>query len=298
MKIINFGSLNIDKVYAVDHIAAPGETVSATGLTLNAGGKGLNQSIAAARAGAQVLHAGAIGPDGAFLEQLLQDSGVDTSPLLHVEGESGHAVIQVDAAGQNSIVVYGGANHALTEDYVRQVLDRAESGDMVLLQNEINADVVEPILRAALLKGLTVCFNPSPIPTQALPYNLVDIFLVNETEAAALADLPAGSEPETLLDNLGWAYPRSTIVLTLGEKGVLCRANGGNNVQKAFPVSAVDTTAAGDTFTGYFLAGLCQGKDLGVCLKEAAAAAALAVSRPGAAPSIPTREEVEEFLKK
>lgn len=296
MKIINFGSLNIDKVYAVDHIAAPGETVSATGLTLNAGGKGLNQSIAAARAGAQVLHAGAIGPDGAFLEQLLQDNGVDTSPLLHVEGESGHAVIQVDAAGQNSIVVYGGANHALTEDYVHQVLDKAQPGDIVLLQNEIN--VVEPVLRTALLKGLTVCFNPSPIPTEPLPYNLVDIFLVNETEAAALAELPVGSEPETLLDNLGWAYPRSTIVLTLGEKGVLCRSDGGNNVQKAFPVSAVDTTAAGDTFTGYFLAGLCQGKDLTLCLKEAAAASALAVSRPGAAPSIPTREEVEEFLKK
>lgn len=296
MKIINFGSLNIDKVYAVDHIAAPGETVSATGLTLNAGGKGLNQSIAAARAGAQVLHAGAIGPDGAFLEQLLQDNGVDTSPLLHVEGESGHAVIQVDAAGQNSIVVFGGTNHALTEDYVHQVLDQAQPGDIVLLQNEIN--VVEPVLRTALLKGLTVCFNPSPIPTQPLPYNLVDIFLVNETEAAALAELPVGSEPETLLDNLGWAYPRSTIVLTLGEKGVLCRSDGGNNVQKAFPVSAVDTTAAGDTFTGYFLAGLCQGKDLTLCLKEAAAAAALAVSRPGAAPSIPAREEVEEFLKK
>lgn len=296
MKIINFGSLNIDKVYAVDHIAAPGETVSATGLTLNAGGKGLNQSIAAARAGAQVLHAGAIGPDGAFLEQLLKDNGVDTSPLLHVEGESGHAVIQVDAAGQNSIVVFGGANHALTEDYVHQVLDQAQPGDIVLLQNEIN--VVEPVLRTALLKGLTVCFNPSPIPTEPLPYNLVDIFLVNETEAAALADLPAGSEPEAILDNLGWAYPRSTIVLTLGEKGVLCRSDGGNNVQKAFPVSAVDTTAAGDTFTGYFLAGLCQGKDLTLCLKEAAAAAALAVSRPGAAPSIPAREEVEEFLKK
>ena len=296
MKIINFGSLNIDKVYAVDHIAAPGETVSATGLTLNAGGKGLNQSIAAARAGAQVLHAGAIGPDGAFLEQLLQDNGVDTSPLLHVEGESGHAVIQVDAAGQNSIVVFGGANHALTEDYVHQVLNQAQPGDIVLLQNEIN--VVEPVLRTALLKGLTVCFNPSPIPTEPLPYNLVDIFLVNETEAAALADLPAGSEPETILDNLGWAYPRSTIVLTLGEKGVLCRSDGGNNGQKASPVSAVDTTAAGDTFTGYFLAGLCQGKDLTLCLKEAAAAAALAVSRPGAAPSIPAREEVEEFLKK
>lgn len=296
MKIINFGSLNIDKVYAVDHIAAPGETVSATGLTLNAGGKGLNQSIAAARAGAQVLHAGAIGPDGAFLEQLLKDNGVDTSPLLHVEGESGHAVIQVDAAGQNSIVVFGGANHALTEDYVHQVLDQAQPGDIVLLQNEIN--VVEPVLRTALLKGLTVCFNPSPIPTEPLPYNLVDIFLVNETEAAALADLPAGSEPEAILDNLGWAYPRSTIVLTLGEKGVLCRSDGGSNVQKAFPVSAVDTTAAGDTFTGYFLAGLCQGKDLTLCLKEAAAAAALAVSRPGAAPSIPAREEVEEFLKK
>lgn len=296
MKIINFGSLNIDKVYAVDHIAAPGETVSAAGLTLNAGGKGLNQSLAAARAGAQVLHAGAIGPDGAFLEQLLKDSGVDTSPLLHVGGESGHAVIQVDAAGQNSIVVYGGANHALTEDYVRQVLDRAQPGDIVLLQNEIN--VVEPVLRTALLKGLTVCFNPSPIPTESLPYNLVDIFLVNETEAAALADLPAGSEAETILDNLGWAYPRSTIVLTLGEKGALCRSDGGNNVQKAFPVAAVDTTAAGDTFTGYFLAGLCQGKDLTLCLKEAAAAAALAVSRPGAAPSIPSRDEVEAFLKK
>ncbi len=296
MKIINFGSLNIDKVYAVDHIAAPGETISATGLTLNAGGKGLNQSIAAARAGAQVLHAGAIGPDGAFLEQLLKENGVDTSSLLHVEGESGHAIIQVDAAGQNSIVVSGGANHTLTEDYVRQVLDLAQPGDMVLLQNETN--VVEPVLRTALVKGLTVCFNPSPVPTQPLPYNLVDIFLVNETEAAALAELPADSDPETILDNLGWAYPRSTIVLTLGEKGVLCRSNGGNNVQKAFSVNAVDTTAAGDTFTGYFLAGLAQGKDLTLCLKEAAAASALAVSRPGAAPSIPARAEVEEFLKK
>lgn len=296
MKIFNFGSLNIDKVYSLPRIAAPGETLQAAALTLNAGGKGLNQSLAAARAGAEVVHLGAVGPDGGFLEELLRTAGVDTSRLLRLDTDTGHAIIQVDAAGQNAILVYGGANRALPQEYLDEMLSLAEPGDLILLQNETNG--VEHLLSAAHGRGLTVVFNPSPFPAEALPYEKVGIFLLNELEGAALAGLTPGSGPAAILDALSSAYPDSTIVLTLGSQGAMCRRGGETVSHPAYSVSAVDTTAAGDTFTGYFLAALCRGEDLSLCLKEASAASAIAVTRPGAAPSIPAREEVAAFLDK
>jgi len=241
-----------------------------------------------------VVHLGAIGPDGGFLEDLLAEAGVDTSHLLHLPGDSGHAIIQVDAAGQNAILVFGGANQALTQEYIDSALALAQPGDLVLLQNETSG--VSHLLQAAHDRGLTVVFNPSPFPAGPLPYHLVDIFLLNELEGAALAELEAGSDPETILDTLGTKYPQATVVLTLGGDGVTCRRGIETLSHPAYPVEAKDTTAAGDTFTGYFLAGLCRGAGLMDCLREASAASAIAVTRPGAAPSIPARTEVETFL--
>ena len=200
MKLLNFGSLNIDYVYDMPHFVQGGETATATARHVYAGGKGLNQSIAAARAGAQVLHAGAIGPDGAFLTRLLEDAGADTSALLQVQEASGHAMIQVTPEGQNAIIVYGGANHCLTEAYVQSVLRQAEPGALVLLQNE-TSQTAQIIAQAADL-GLRVVFNPSPFPAhpEQLPLARVDTFILNEIEARCwLECLKSRTETRSLM---------------------------------------------------------------------------------------------------
>ena len=180
MRIINFGSLNIDKVYQVEQFVRPGQTITAKDYAVAAGGKGLNQSLAAARAGAEVLHAGAIGAEGRFMADLLRESGADTSLLREVDGPSGHAVIEINAAGQNRIIVFGGANRSMTSEYIERVLDTAQPDDWVLLQNEVN--LVPEIIRRAHEKGLQVVFNPSPVPENldALPLARVSLFMVNE----------------------------------------------------------------------------------------------------------------------
>lgn len=296
MKIINFGSLNIDRVYSVANFALPGETIHANSLQIYPGGKGLNQSLAAARAGAEVIHAGAVGPEGAFLLEELAMSGVDITNVSRLETETGHAVIQVNSAGQNCIVVFGGANMGLNGGYVDSVLALGRPGDYLLLQNETNA--VGTIIRKAHEQGLTVAFNPSPFPENAaeLPLELVDCFLVNETEGALLAGVSAAAPKEALLEALAQAYRHAAIVLTLGNGGVDYLRGGERLFRPAYSVKAVDTTAAGDTFCGYFLSALCHGRSAGRGLEEASAAAAIAVSRPGAAPSIPTYQEMAAFL--
>ena len=298
MKLLNFGSLNIDYVYDMPHFVQGGETATATARHVYAGGKGLNQSIAAARAGgAQVLHAGAIGPDGAFLTRLLQDAGADTSALLQVQEASGHAMIQVTPEGQNAIIVYGGANHCLTEAYVQSVLRQAEPGDLVLLQNE-TSQTAQIIAQAADL-GLRVVFNPSPFPAhpEQLPLARVDTFILNEIEGALLAGMPEEQDGDAIFDALRSRYLHAQIILTLGSRGVTAWLGGQRYDQPCFAVRAVDTTGAGDTFCGYYLAGCCQGQAPAQCLRAASAAAAIAITRPGAAPAIPTRDEVESLLK-
>ena len=297
MKIINFGSLNIDKVCSVEEFVQPGETIMATGYSVNAGGKGLNQSVAAARAGAQVLHAGAVGSDGLFLKEILADAGADVSCLRVMDTESGCAFIEVNSKGQNRIIVSAGTNRMYTEEYIKNVLEKAEAGDFVLLQNEIN--MVGEIIRLSHEKGCRVVFNASPIPgkPEELPLELVDIFMVNELEAAALAGTSAEGDFRDILKALQKKYPKAAIVMTLGKDGVLYGYKEEFYSHPIFKVNAVDTTAAGDTFCGYFLAALCAGKSVEMALREVSAASAMAVSAKGAAPSIPVHSAMEEWLR-
>ena len=296
MKIINFGSLNIDKVCSVEEFVQPGETIMATGYSVNAGGKGLNQSVAAARAGAQVLHAGAVGSDGLFLKEILVDAGADVSCLRVMDTESGCAFIEVNSKGQNRIIVSAGTNRMYTEEYIKNVLEKAEAGDFVLLQNEIN--MVGEIIRLSHEKGCRVVFNASPIPgkPEELPLELVDIFMVNELEAAALAGTSTEGDFRDILKALQKKYPKAAIVMTLGKEGVFYGYKEEFYSHPIFKVNAVDTTAAGDTFCGYFLAALCAEKSVETALREASAASAMAVSAKGAAPSIPVHSAVEEWL--
>ena len=282
MRIINFGSLNIDKVYQVEQFVRPGQTITAKDYAVAAGGKGLNQSLAAARAGAEVLHAGAIGAEGRFMADLLRESGADTSLLREVDGPSGHAVIEINAAGQNRIIVFGGANRSMTSEYIERVLDTAQPDDWVLLQNEVN--LVPEIICRAHEKGLRVVFNPSPVPenTEKLPLACVSLFMVNEIEAAQLAGTDANADFEDTLTALRAKYPNASVVMTVGADGVLYDGEEGRFQLPAFKVKAVDTTAAGDTFCGYFLAAVSAGKSVQTALQEASAASALAVGSLGA----------------
>lgn len=297
MKIINFGSLNIDNIYNVREFVNPGQTIFSDSFHIAPGGKGLNQSLAAARAGAQVIHAGAIGSKGLFLTQLLQAAGVDISQVLTLDAPSGHTIIEVNAAGQNRIIVHGGTNLMLTEDYIDAILTKGCAGDLVLLQNETN--LISSIISKAHAKGMKVAFNPSPMPENltALPLDLVDYFIVNELEAAQLAGRQPQEAYDAVLECLTAKYPHAAVIMTLGHNGVLYSCQDTRLAHPVFQVDTVDTTAAGDTFCGYFLAAVCRGASTKDALREASAASAIAVSRPDAAPSIPLYDEVMAFLQ-
>lgn len=298
MRIFVLGSINIDRVYRLDHLVAPGETETSTAFDLYPGGKGFNQTTALAKAGALVALVGAVGADGSWLLVPLREAGADTTRVSTIGPTTGHAVIQVDRDGRNSIIVLPGANARITGAQLAAGLSYAHPGDIFLAQNETSC-VAEGI-RLAKEKRMTVALNPSPFDERiaALPLDLVDIFLVNEIEAAALAGMPAGSDPGAALVSLRIKYRDARFVVTMGEKGAISSGPGGAAPVSvpAFPVDAVDTTAAGDTFTGYYLAAVSRGASEADALKRAAAAAAIAVTRPGAAPSVPSRKEVDAFL--
>ena len=296
MKIVNIGSMNIDKVYNMDHIVSPKETANSSGYNEFCGGKGLNQSCAAAKAGAEVFHAGMIGKDGQMLKDMLVSSGVDVSLVRGIDAPTGHAVIQVDSKGQNAIIIFGGANRLITQEYVEEVLDQFEAGDILLLQNEVSSGA--RAIDLAHEKGMTVALNPSPYDSALEEFDLtkVDLFILNEVEGAQMAGIES-ADPDVLKEALQKKYPGAGFVLTLGSEGS-CYFKGETFArQPIFSVKAVDTTAAGDTFCGYFLAGLAKQLPVEECMRRAAAASALAVSRKGAAPSIPVKEETEAFLK-
>lgn len=292
-KFLNFGSLNQDMVYSVDHTVRPGETTASSKLEFFCGGKGLNQSIALARAGAKVFHAGCVGSDGERLLEKLKENGIDTSFIKKCDMPSGHAIIQVDKNGQNSILLFGGANKQIDEEQIAKVLSDFKAGDKLFLQNEINA--VDKIITAASKKGMEIVFNPSPFGDEILSYPLDKItwFVVNETEANELTD---ESDPDIILSVFSEKYPSAKILLTLGSDGSVCKANGKVYHQKIFNVPVVDTTAAGDTFLGFFFA-LVDTHGIDGALKYSSAASAVAVSRSGASSSIPKLNEVEDFLK-
>ncbi len=292
MKILSLGSLNIDFVYSVGHINLEGETISARDLEQKQGGKGLNQSVALALAGAEVFMAGCVGADGSELVETLCQAGANVHFVRQVAGCSGHAIIQLADSGANSIIIYGGANLQITQQMIDETLIQFSSGDYILLQNEISN--VDYAIRAAKAKGMKVAFNPSPISEELLSYPLeqVDVFILNELEGQALSETKC-DDGGAILAALAARFPQTTIVLTLGSKGVMYHDPEHDIVYPAHKVPVVDTTGAGDTFCGYFLACSMKGMSPNHALAMATKASALAIGKKGAAVSIPTLAEVE-----
>lgn len=297
MKVLNFGSLGIDYVFSVAHFVRPGETILTDDRQIFPGGKGLNQSIALAKAGVEVCQAGAIGEaDGQFLINVLEENGIDCKWVYrNPHTGSQNALIQVVPEGQNSILLYGGANRQISREVAAQTLEGFESGDYLILQNEISC--VGEIMELAAAKGMKIVFNPSPLSEEMAGYPLdqVDMFLLNEIEGE---DLSGCEDRQQMIYGLQKRFPKAQVILTLGKEGCMYLEPGMDKpvIQKAFRVEAVDTTAAGDTFTGYVLAGLIKGRGIQESLRLACAASAISVTRAGASASIPEQWEVEAFL--
>ncbi len=285
MTILNFGSINVDLVYALERMPQPGETLSARSFQQFLGGKGVNQSVAIAASGGNVRHIGAVGPDGDWALGRVSALGVFTDHIARVETATGHAIIFVDTSAENMIVIHGGANQALSESQIDVALADAPSGAWVLLQNETNLTV--EIVTKAKQAGFKVAYSPAPFDeARALAViDQIDLMAVNQYEAEALR----AARPD---------LSGTALLITHGAKGAeFISAEGRRHFQAAFPVQPVDTTGAGDTFLGAFLAHYCQTPDqLADALRYAAGAAALQVQKPGAAVAIPSKPEVEAFL--
>ncbi len=291
MKVLNFGSLNLDYVYKVEHMVQAGETLAAKSVEIFCGGKGLNQSIALARAGISVFHAGMIGREGEMLLKMCKDNGVDVSYIRQTRGQSGHTVIQVDESGENCILLYGGANQEMTREFAEEVLEHFGQGDMIVLQNEIN--LTGYLIDRAYEKRMKIVLNPSPFGKSIADFDMakVSLFFINEIEGEQMT---GEKDPEMILDSIRNMYPDAGVVLTLGESGSIYQDKNKRIRQSSVLTKAVDTTAAGDTFTGYFLSSIINGQDEAQALFMAAKAASVAVSKKGAAASIPYLQEVPE----
>ena len=293
--IVNFGSLNIDYVYAMDHFIRPGETYTADRLQIHPGGKGLNQSIAVARAGGSVRHVGCIGREGQFLKSLLDDEKIDTSGILTLDGSNGHAIIQVDKKGENCIILYSGANRSQPDGFVKEQAARLTGDEIVLFQNE--TDGIAEMMRLVKQKGCRIALNPAPMDDRipAFPLEQVDYLIVNEGEGAALAGF-VPSQDQTgfaqLLKALASRFPQAHIILTLGPLGLMYAWKEQVLTIPAYDAGpVVDTTAAGDTLIGTYLALIDEGKDDATALTLATRAAGVTVTKAGAASSIPCRDE-------
>lgn len=288
--ILVFGAVNLDHIYTVPHIVRPGETLSSASYSLSWGGKGLNQALALCRAGAEVSLAAKIGQqDVPLLRALGEEWGLDLSRVRACDLPTGHAVIQVEPDAQNCILLHDGANGAVFPEDVSAGLEGLRPGDIVLLQNEINASAA--ILREAEAMGLRTALNPSPFTSDLLDWPLaaLDLLILNEGEAAAMTGT---DDLDTALDQLTRLCPKAQIFLTLGADGSRYACGPERGSCPASPVHAVDTTAAGDTYTGYLLTGLAGGMPVPAAMALASRAAALCVSRSGAVSSIPARAEL------
>ena len=287
---MNIGSINIDHVYEVNHFVRAGETLNGLSYHTFAGGKGFNQSVALSRAGAATLHTGRIGNEGAWLRQRLLQEGVDTAHVTVGEATTGHAIIQVAPDGENAIVLHGGANRLITEADIASALSICSAGDILLVQNETSS--VAQAIQFAHARGMRIVFNPAPMTPdiRQYPLELVDVCILNETEAE---ELTGKTDPADVNARMQELFPRAVSVLTLGAKGAIYFGADLIHHESAVPVNAVDTTAAGDTFIGYFLAELMRTGDPVKALAKGCHAAAICVTRPGASESIPFQHELE-----
>lgn len=294
MKILNFGSLNIDYVYKVDHMVREGETLSSSGMEVFLGGKGFNQSVALAKAGIPIYHAGMIGKEGKIFLDACKEYGISSKFIKTIEEKNGHTIIQVDKNGQNCIMLYGGSNRSLTKDFIDEVLAYFGREDYILLQNEVNH--LDYIIEKAYERGIKIILNPSPLDTylDSCDLSKITYFMMNEIEGKQIT---GEKNVDKILDKMMQMYPESKIILTLGEAGSMYRDKESSFKQDIFKAAVVDTTAAGDTFTGYFISAIISRKSIPDALKISAMAASITVSREGASPSIPKLDEVIERLK-
>jgi ribokinase len=295
MQLFNVGSINWDHCYQLMHFVRPGETISSNHYQKLLGGKGANQSAAAARAGASVHHVGAVGSDEFQAQVLLKELGVNVGAIEALPGyETGHAIIQINQDGENAIVLFAGANRGLTEEQIDRQLSMASKGDWVLLQNETN--LIDYVVEQAKSKGLNIAFNPAPMD-KALTLGLLpklDLLIVNEIELRDLTATENTEKAETMA--LDWSEKLEMLV-TQGSAGVSHYHKRDKTFCEAFKVDAVDTTAAGDTFIGYFMAAKLSSLPIKEALKMACGASALSVTKAGAIPSIPARSDVEQFIQ-
>ncbi len=293
MTIYNFGSINLDHLYQLDHFVRPGETMASESYQCLLGGKGANQSVALAQAGGGVKHVGAIHSVDTMILNQLEEFKVDVSLIETLDTPTGHAIIQLTKAAENSIILYPGANHCLSKARVDEILSAAQQGDWVLLQNETN--LVDYIIESAHGKGLKVAFNPAPMDAEltkaVLPF--VHLLIVNEVEAMDLVGVDTIDAAAQLLPE---RYPELAVLMTLGKDGVRYFDGDENLHVPAFRVDAVDTTAAGDTFIGYTLSAILSGTPIAEAMRRGCAASAICVTRLGAMAAIPSQHEVEQFL--
>ncbi|MCK0141371.1 ribokinase [Aliiroseovarius sp. F20344] len=289
MTIFNFGSINIDNFYHVSHMPAPGETLSAQEHSVGLGGKGANQSVAVTRAGSNVRHIGAVGPEGSWCVETLKEAGVGVNHVATLNVPTGHANILVDAEGENQIVLYSGANTAMTVTFIEDALKDAAAGDTLILQNETN--LTTEAAKLARARAMRVIYSAAPFTAEAAKKMLpvTDMLVLNQIEA------------QQLTEALGVALADlevPVVLITKGADGAVWIENGVETAQvPAFPVTPVDTTGAGDCFIGYVAAGLDQGMMPEDAMRFGAAASALKVTRFGTADAIPKRDEVDRFLQ-
>lgn len=293
--IFNFGSINVDHTYRVPYFVRPSETLASEEYGIGLGGKGVNQSLAIARARGEVSHWGRVSSKDDWVMSELQMDGVDVNDIELTDEPSGHAIIQVDKSGENSILLFAGANHGNTEERIISLMSKTMPGDTLLIQNECNG--LDQLIPLAVSHGCKVVFNAAPMNSEVstLPLHQCELLIFNRAEAAFLLGMSITSSASDLLGRFSETLGNTEVVLTLGSDGAWYQHNGEAVFQPALKVSAIDTTAAGDTFVGYFLAARQAGLEPSQCLKRATAAAALAVQQHGAASSIPVAKDVDRL---
>lgn len=289
MTIWNLGSINLDLIYGLDRLPGRGETVAADTKAEYLGGKGTNMSVAAARAAARVNHIGAVGPDGRWAVDRLLEYGVDTRHIVQTDTPTGHAIVAVEASGENQIIIFPGANRAIPSDTISRALSQAQTGDLLILQNETNAQAETAELGRQM--GLIVCYAAAPFDAMAvqavLPY--LDVLILNQVEADQL---------ETALNTPVSKLPVRDIIVTKGADGAewISTETGSKQAFSARKVEAVDTTGAGDTFTGYVLAGMDRGMPMAQAISQASLAASIMVTRRGTADVIPDLKDIQDLM--
>jgi ribokinase len=301
-KLVVLGSINADHILNINHFPQPGETVIGQQYKVAFGGKGANQAVAAGRSGADIAFIACVGADdiGERIRQQLATDRIDTQPIEAIaDSTTGVALIFVNAEGENVIGIDAGANAAVTPDYLNRYRQRVIDADALLMQLESPLETVIAAAKLAKQHQTQVILNPAPaceLPDELLA--MIDMITPNETEAQRLTGIAVNNDADAnRAANILHDKGIGCVIITLGSRGVWLSENGKGKLVPGFKVKAVDTIAAGDTFNGALVTALLEGKVMSDAVRFAHAAAAIAVTRPGAQPSVPWREEIDAFLQ-